>query len=66
MATLYARFTAIHPYIPLPESYRGNVNRIGAGSCYDEGKRCAETLFFGYRRRHDIKIKVTRIFNSRP
>lgn len=49
---------------PQPESYWGNVNPIGIRSCYDEGKRCAETLFFDYHRQHDIKIKVMRIFNT--
>jgi UDP-glucuronate decarboxylase len=49
---------------PQPEDYWGNVNPIGARSCYDEGKRCAETLFFDYRRQHDIAVKVMRIFNT--
>jgi UDP-glucuronate decarboxylase len=49
---------------PQPESYWGNVNPIGPRSCYDEGKRCAETLFFDYRRQHDLPIKVARIFNT--
>jgi len=49
---------------PQPESYWGNVNPIGPRSCYDEGKRCAETLFFDYRRQHEICIKVARIFNT--
>jgi len=49
---------------PQPESYWGNVNPIGYRSCYDEGKRCAETLFFDYHRQHDVKIKVARIFNT--
>lgn len=49
---------------PQPESYRGNVNVIGSRACYDEGKRCAETLFFDYYRQHKIKIKVVRIFNT--
>jgi UDP-glucuronate decarboxylase len=49
---------------PQPEGYWGNVNPIGARSCYDEGKRCAETLFFDYRRQHELKIKVARIFNT--
>ncbi len=52
---------AIHPQV---ESYWGNVNPIGPRSCYDEGKRCAETLFFDYRRQHKLKIKVARIFNT--
>jgi len=52
---------AVHPQ---PESYWGNVNPIGARSCYDEGKRCAETLFFDYHRQHSLKIKVARIFNT--
>lgn len=51
----------IHPQI---ETYNGNVNCIGPRSCYDEGKRCAETLFFDYRRQHNLKIKVARIFNT--
>jgi UDP-glucuronate decarboxylase len=49
---------------PQPESYWGNVNPIGPRSCYDEGKRCAETLFFDYYRQHDLDIKVARIFNT--
>jgi UDP-glucuronate decarboxylase len=49
---------------PQPESYWGNVNPIGPRSCYDEGKRCAETLFFDYRRQHNMPIKVVRIFNT--
>ena len=49
---------------PQPESYWGNVNPIGIRSCYDEGKRCAETLFFDYYRQHKLKIKVARIFNT--
>lgn len=49
---------------PQPESYWGNVNPIGIRSCYDEGKRCAETLFFDYHRQHQIEIKVARIFNT--
>jgi UDP-glucuronate decarboxylase len=49
---------------PQPESYRGNVNPIGPRACYDEGKRCAETLFFDYFRQHNLKIKVARIFNT--
>jgi UDP-glucuronate decarboxylase len=49
---------------PQPESYWGKVNPIGPRSCYDEGKRCAETLFFDYRRQHDLDIKVVRIFNT--
>jgi UDP-glucuronate decarboxylase len=49
---------------PQPESYWGHVNPIGPRSCYDEGKRCAETLFFDYRRQHDMPIKVARIFNT--
>jgi len=49
---------------PQPESYWGNVNPIGLRSCYDEGKRCAETLFFDYNRQHGLKIKVARIFNT--
>ncbi|MEW6416576.1 MAG: UDP-glucuronic acid decarboxylase family protein [Nitrospirota bacterium] len=52
---------AVHPQ---PESYWGSVNPIGLRSCYDEGKRCAETLFFDYHRQHKLKIKVARIFNT--
>src|ERR1700730_11459956 len=52
---------AIHPQT---EEYWGNVNPIGPRSCYDEGKRCAETLFFDYRRQHHLPIKVARIFNT--
>jgi len=49
---------------PQPEEYWGNVNPIGPRSCYDEGKRCAETLFFDYHREHAVDIKVARIFNT--
>ena len=49
---------------PQPESYWGHVNPIGIRSCYDEGKRCAETLFFDYYRQHQLRIKVARIFNT--
>ena len=49
---------------PQPENYAGNVNCIGPRSCYDEGKRCAETLFFDYRRQHGLNIKIARIFNT--
>ena len=49
---------------PQTESYWGNVNPIGLRSCYDEGKRCAETLFFDYQRQHGLEIKVVRIFNT--
>ena len=49
---------------PQPETYWGKVNPIGIRSCYDEGKRCAETLFFDYYRQHNVKIKVARIFNT--
>jgi UDP-glucuronate decarboxylase len=52
---------SIHPQV---ESYWGNVNPIGIRSCYDEGKRCAETLFFDYNRQHKLDIKVVRIFNT--
>ncbi|MDP1927102.1 MAG: SDR family oxidoreductase [Thiobacillus sp.] len=52
---------AVHPQ---KEDYWGNVNPIGFRSCYDEGKRCAETLFFDYRRQHNLSIKVARIFNT--
>jgi UDP-glucuronate decarboxylase len=51
----------VHPQL---ESYWGNVNPIGPRSCYDEGKRCAETLFFDYHRQHELEIKVARIFNT--
>src|SRR6476646_2009512 len=49
---------------PQTEDYRGNVNPIGPRACYDEGKRCAETLFFDYHRQHKLRIKVARIFNT--
>jgi UDP-glucuronate decarboxylase len=49
---------------PQPEEYWGNVNPVGPRSCYDEGKRCAETLFFDYWRQHKLRIKVARIFNT--
>jgi len=52
---------AVHPQ---PESYWGHVNPLGPRACYDEGKRCAETLFFDYYRQHDLSIKVARIFNT--
>jgi len=52
---------AVHPQ---PEGYWGDVNTIGPRSCYDEGKRCAETLFFDYHRQHNLDIKVVRIFNT--
>ncbi len=52
---------SVHPQV---ESYWGNVNPIGPRSCYDEGKRCAETLFFDYHRQHKLAIKVIRIFNT--
>lgn len=52
---------AVHPQ---PEGYWGHVNPIGPRSCYDEGKRCAETLFFDYHRQHGLEIKVARIFNT--
>lgn len=51
----------VHPQV---ETYRGNVNPIGIRACYDEGKRCAESLFFDYNRLYDVKIKVIRIFNT--
>lgn len=51
----------VHPQV---EGYWGRVNPIGTRSCYDEGKRCAETLFFDYHRQHDVRIKVVRIFNT--
>ncbi len=49
---------------PQSEAYRGNVNTMGPRACYDEGKRCAETLFFDYHRQHQVRIKVVRIFNT--
>jgi UDP-glucuronate decarboxylase len=49
---------------PQPEDYRGSVNPLGPRACYDEGKRCAETLFFDYKRQHNVRIKVVRIFNT--
>ncbi len=49
---------------PQPEDYWGNVNPIGERSCYDEGKRCAESLFFDFHRQHKLRIKVARIFNT--
>jgi len=49
---------------PQTEDYRGNVNPLGPRACYDEGKRCAETLFFDYHRQHKLRIKVARIFNT--
>jgi UDP-glucuronate decarboxylase len=49
---------------PQPETYRGNVNPLGPRACYDEGKRCAETLFFDYHRQHKTRVKVVRIFNT--
>jgi UDP-glucuronate decarboxylase len=49
---------------PQAEDYRGNVNPLGPRACYDEGKRCAETLFFDYLRQHEVRIKVARIFNT--
>jgi UDP-glucuronate decarboxylase len=49
---------------PQTEAYRGNVNPLGPRACYDEGKRCAETLFFDYHRQHRVRIKVARIFNT--
>ena len=52
---------AVHPQ---PESYWGHVNTLGPRACYDEGKRCAETLFFDYHRQHRVRIKVARIFNT--
>jgi UDP-glucuronate decarboxylase len=52
---------ALHPQ---PESYWGNVNPVGVRSCYDEGKRCAETLFFDYHRQHRVNIRVGRLFNT--
>ena len=53
------------PFVhPQPEEYWGNVNPIGVRSCYDEGKRCAETLFFDYHRQNNVNIKVVRIFNT--
>jgi UDP-glucuronate decarboxylase len=53
--------TEVHPQ---PEDYRGNVNPIGPRACYDEGKQCAETLFFDYYRENNVDIRVIRIFNT--
>ena len=55
------RSPEVHPQV---ESYWGNVNPIGVRSCYDEGKRCAETLFFDYYRQHNLRIKIGRLFNT--
>lgn len=52
---------AVHPQ---PETYRGNVNTLGPRACYDEGKRCAETLFFDYHRQNEVDIRIVRIFNT--
>src|SRR5262245_34048901 len=49
---------------PQPEDYRGNVNTVGPRACYDEGKRCAETLFFDYHRQHGLDVRIVRIFNT--
>lgn len=49
---------------PQPEEYKGRVNTLGPRACYDEGKRCAETLFYDYKRQHNLKIKIARIFNT--
>lgn len=49
---------------PQPESYRGNVSTTGIRACYDEGKRCAETLFFDFKRQHQVNVKIARIFNT--
>ena len=49
---------------PQKEDYNGNVNMLGFRSCYDEGKRCAETLFMDYKREHNLNIKIVRIFNT--
>lgn len=59
-----ARCTAIPPFHPQPESYWGNVNPAGPRSCYDEGKRCAETLFMDYHRTMGVDVRVIRIFNT--
>ena len=59
-----SRFMATPMLHPSPRSYWGNVNPIGPRSCYDEGKRCAETLFFDYHREHGVEIEVVRIFNT--
>jgi UDP-glucuronate decarboxylase len=67
VAILQASTSEIYgdPHVhPQREEYWGNVNPIGVRSCYDEGKRCAETLFFDYRRQHNLAIKVVRIFNT--
>jgi UDP-glucuronate decarboxylase len=52
---------AVHPQ---PEEYRGNVNTLGPRACYDEGKRCAETLFMNYHNQNNVRIKIARIFNT--
>ena len=57
------KFTEI-PVHPQFEKYNGNVNPIGPRSCYDEGKRCSETLFMDYHREHNLRIKIIRIFNT--
>jgi UDP-glucuronate decarboxylase len=65
--SLQASTSAVYgdPHVhPQTEDYWGHVNPIGFRSCYDEGKRCAETLFFDYRRQHNLRIKVGRIFNT--
>ena len=49
---------------PQPETYWGNVNPVGVRSCYDEGKRCAETLFMDYRRMNGVDVRIIRIFNT--
>ena len=60
----HPKFTAIPKSIRRSKSYWGHVNPMGVRSCYDEGKRCAETLFFDYWRQHGLRIKVVRIFNT--
>ena len=59
-----ARSTATRRFTRRPETYWGHVNPMGPRACYDEGKRCAETLFFDYHRQHRLRIKVARIFNT--
>src|SRR5262245_17309525 len=56
--------TVTQTFIRSPKFIGGHVNPVGPRSCYDEGKRCAETLFFDYRRQHNLQIKVARIFNT--
>jgi nucleoside-diphosphate-sugar epimerase len=61
---LQASTSEVYGTRPQPETDWGNVNPIGPRACYDEGKRCADTLFFDYHRQHRLEIKVARIFNT--